>query len=92
MTNRCGLSWLLSSRIRLSSAGELVVRLATTSVSWYGRPSLSMSTMTWSTGSPVASSMRSIRSRFSHPDDVAGLVETTIRSGRHSRTASMAAV
>ena len=40
----------------------------------------------------IAALLNYLRSRFSHPDDVAGLVETTIRSGRHSRTASMAAV
>ena len=44
-----------------------------------------------STGSPEAFWMRSIRSRRSQPDCVAGWVETMISSGRRSAIASIVA-
>ena len=53
---------------------------------------MSTSVTTCVTGSPVASPMRSIRSRRSQPEDVAGKVEMMISSGRHSATASIVAV
>ena len=55
-----------------SSSSPLAVRLATASVTWNGRPSVSGSAMTCSTGSPVASRTRSIRSRRSQPERVSG--------------------
>src|SRR3954451_5204795 len=54
---------------RLSPAA---VRLATTSVTSKGRPSLSRYVMTCVTGRPVAPPTRAIRSRRIQPEDVAG--------------------
>ena len=51
-----------------------------------------MSATTCSTGTPAASVMRSMRSRRSQPDEVAGKVEMMISSGSYSATASIVAV
>ena len=78
----------------LSAVEQLVAggrRLATTSVTSKGRPSLSRSMTTCSTGRPVASLMRSMRSRRSQPEDVAGigrdddLVGSVLGDGVHRR-------
>ena len=74
--NACALAWRVSS----SSSPE-AVRLATASVTWNGRPSVSMSWTTWVTGSPVASLTRSIRSRRIQPERVSGKVEMMISWG-----------
>ena len=55
-----------------SSSSPDAVLAATMSVTWNGMPSASMSCSTCVTGSPEACSMRSIRSRRSQPDTVAG--------------------
>ncbi len=47
--------------------------------------------MTCSTGRPVAFAIRSMRSRRSQPEWVAGCVETMISDGRRSATASIVA-
>ena len=51
-----------------SSSSPLAVRLATASVMWNDRPSVSMSATTCSTGSPEAWWTRSTRSRRSQPE------------------------
>jgi hypothetical protein len=56
----------------VSSVSPLAVLAATTSVTLKGMPSEAMSCSTWVTGRPEACSMRSIRSRRSQPDTVAG--------------------
>ena len=75
-----------------SSVSPDAVLAATTSVTWKGMPSASMSWTTWVTGRPLACSMRSIRSRRSQPETVAGKVDTMISSGWCSATASIVAV
>ena len=58
---------------RSISSSPLEVLLATTSVTVNGRPSCSRSMTMCSTGRPEALSMRSIRSRRSQPECVAGM-------------------
>ena len=74
-----------------SSSSPLAVRFATASVTSNGSPSVSGSATTCSTGRPVASRTRSIRSRRSQPERVAGYVEMMISSGRYAWTASIVA-
>ena len=68
------------------------VTFAMTSVTSNGRPSASMSETTCVTGAPVASWMRSMRSRRSQPEDECGSVEMMTSSGWYSSIASSVAV
>jgi hypothetical protein len=91
--NSASRSALLAFSLRQSSSSSpLAVLAATTRKTLNGMPSASMSCTTCSTGSPLASSMRSMRSRRSQPDTVAGKVETMTSSGLCSAIASIAAV